>query len=79
LFDYLLAKRFTASELRILLWVVRKTLGWNRDTALFTWYQIAKDLDLDRAGVLRAGKGLVAQGVLMTTHQGRICLNHISP
>jgi len=73
LYDYLLAKRFTASEIRILLWVVRKTFGWNRDTTLFTWYQIAKDLDLDRAGVLRAGKALVAQGVL-STNQGRIGL-----
>jgi phage replication O-like protein O len=71
LLDHLLTIRFSASELRIVLWVVRRTLGWNRHTTLFTWYQIAKDLQLDRAGVLRAGKALVSRDVLHVT-EGRI-------
>ena len=71
LFDQLLAIRFSATEARIVLWVIRKTLGWNRLSAEFTWYKIAIDLQLDRAGVLRAGKSLLAREILIIT-EGQI-------
>lgn len=57
-------ERISSSEVRILLWVIRHTLGWNRATVAFSWYRIARDLRLDRAGVLRAGKRLLASGWL---------------
>jgi hypothetical protein len=47
-----------------LLWVLRQTVGWNRQYARFTWYQIAKDLLLDRPTVYRAGSALLAAGIL---------------
>src|SRR5215468_9139848 len=64
LFDQLLTMRWSATEMRVVLWVIRKTFGWNRHVTEFTWYKIAADLHLDRSGVLRAGKRLLAGEVL---------------
>jgi hypothetical protein len=65
--------RWSATEMRVVLWVIRKTFGWNRHTTEFTWYKIAADLHLDRAGVLRAGKRLLA-GEVLTVESGTIGL-----
>ena len=71
--DALLRVPLTGTECRILLWVVRQTLGWNRATASFTWYRMAKDLGADRGGICRAGKKLVLAHRL-TIADGRIGL-----
>ena len=55
---------FTTAQLRVALWVVRNTVGWNERLSGFTWYRIAKELHLDRAGAWRAGRALVLAGVL---------------
>lgn len=64
LMDAILADRLTVVELKIMLWVIRKTIGWNKSATPFTWYRIAAELGLDRAGVFRAGKRLTRSGVI---------------
>jgi phage replication O-like protein O len=64
LLETLLLARLSGSEWGIVLWVIRQTYGWNRKTAPFSWYRIAKDLALDRGGVVRAGQRLVCSGIL---------------
>ena len=60
----LLHARLSGTQWRILLWVIRHTYGWNRSTTAFSWYQIAKELSLDRGGVFRAGKRLLEGAML---------------
>lgn len=62
--DAILATKFQGAQLRILLWVIRKTLGWNEPRVKASVYQIAKDLALDRAGVRRATRDLIRKRVL---------------
>jgi hypothetical protein len=59
-----LQKRFSRTQWGILLWVIRQTWGWNRQTTHFSWYRMAKDLALDHGGVVRAGNRLLLSGVL---------------
>src|SRR5207249_9177384 len=63
--------RLSGTQWRILLWVIRQTYGWNRSTTAFSWYQIAKELSLDRGGVFRAGKRLL-EGAILYAQAGRI-------
>jgi phage replication O-like protein O len=65
--DALLVSRMTGGQLRIVLWVLRKTLGWNQLSADASWYQIGKDLGLDRAYVSRDGRRLIEGRVLIKT------------
>jgi phage replication O-like protein O len=64
LLEAILACKLTGVQTRILLWVIRQTYGWNRRTTLFSWYQVAKDLSLDRGGVVRSGRTLMQANVL---------------
>ena len=63
--DALLVSRMTGGQMRIVLWVLRKTLGWNQPSADASWYQIGKDLGLDRAYVRRDGRRLIEGRVLV--------------
>jgi len=65
LLDALLRARLNGAQWRVLLWVVRNTHGWNRRLTSFTWYQVAKDIALDRATAYRAGQALVRTGLLV--------------
>src|SRR5216684_3931060 len=65
LLDVLLRTRLTGTQFRILLWVLRRTYGWNKEWTPFTWYRIAKELCLDRPVVYRAGKVLLETKVLV--------------
>lgn len=65
LFETLLRLSLSGTQWRILLWTIRKTLGWNRATTRFSWYRIAKELSMDRSGVVRAGNHLVNEQVLI--------------
>ncbi len=60
----LLLARFSAIQFQIILWVLRKTTGWNRPLTSFSWYAIGDDLGLGRSGVFKAGRKLLAAGVL---------------
>lgn len=64
LLDALLNTPLNGTQWRILFWVIRHTLGWNRDRTPFSWYRIARDLALDRGGVVRTGNRLMQLGVL---------------
>lgn len=64
LLETLLPVRLSGLEWRVLLWVLRNTLGWNRRLTSFSWYAIAQDLQANRAAVLRAGRRLIRTGIL---------------
>ena len=59
----------TGVQFRIVLWVVRRTLGWNRQWTSFTWYQLAKEFELDRASTYRAGLALLHAHILVEHHK----------
>lgn len=62
--EALLKCRFSGVQWAILIWTVRHTHGWNRDSVAFSWYRIARSLGIDRSGVVRAGKRLILSGIL---------------
>ena len=63
--EALLLKRLSGAQWRIIFWVIRQTYGWNRSSARFTWYRIAKDVGVSRPALYRAGQSLLAKGVLV--------------
>ena len=65
LLEALLSSKLTGVQLRVILWVIRNTYGWNRELTPFSWYRIAKDLALNRGSVYRAGETLLKTGVLI--------------
>ncbi len=69
LFEAILRAKFTGVQLHIVLWVVRNTYGWNRKLAAFSWYRVAKDLSLDRGGVVREGNRLLQKQVLYLSNR----------
>lgn len=64
LLEELLTRRLTAVQLRLIFWVLRNTVGWNRAVTTFSWYRIAKGTGLDRTGLLRAGRTLQSANIL---------------
>lgn len=64
LLEALLQTPLNGTQWRIVFWVIRHTFGWNRDMTPFSWYQIARDLALDRGGVVRAGNRLIQFRIL---------------
>src|SRR5215467_4968914 len=65
LLEALLSSKLTGVQLRVILWVIRNTYGWNRELTPFSWYRIAKDLALNRGSVYRAGETLLKSAVLI--------------
>ena len=63
--EAMLDSRLTGGQLRILLWMLRKTLGWNKIWVATTWYRIAKELGIERSRVRRDARHLVAQGLVV--------------
>jgi phage replication O-like protein O len=64
LLEALLRVRLTETGWRIVLWVIRQSYGWNRQTAPYSWYRIARDLSADRGGIVRTGNRLLRAKVL---------------
>jgi len=62
--EALLSFRLTGVQMRIILWVIRNTAGWNRTLTPFSWYGIAKKIGGNRAVVWRAGRRLLQAHVL---------------
>jgi phage replication O-like protein O len=62
--EALLGEPLSGAQWRIITWVIRRTWGWNRQSTPFSWYRIARDLQLDRGGVARAGRRLMMHGIL---------------
>ena len=67
-FETLLRLQISGVQWRLVLWVIRNTLGWNRPWTTFSWYRIGKHLSADRRGVARAGAHLIKAGVLTTVN-----------
>ena len=67
LMEKLLLLRLTGTQWRILCWVIRQTFGWNRNSTRFSWYRIARELKMDRSGVVRAGNQLLVGCVLFSS------------
>jgi phage replication O-like protein O len=65
LLEALFTFHLTGVQLRTILWVLRKTDGWNRKLTPFRWAQIAKKLGTGRAVVWRAGQRLLEANVLL--------------
>lgn len=65
LLEAVLRLHLTGAQWRILFWVIRQTLGWNRHTISFSWYRMARELSLDRGGVARSGRTLIHSGILV--------------
>ena len=63
--EALLDSRLTGGQLRILLWMLRKTLGWNKVWVAATWYRIAKELSIERSRVRRDAQLLLAKGLMI--------------
>ncbi len=63
--EAMLASRLTGGQLRILLWTLRKTIGWNKVWVSATWYRIAKELGLERSRVRRDARHLITEGVVI--------------
>jgi phage replication O-like protein O len=78
LLETLLASRLTGVQMRIILWVIRNTAGWNRALTPFSWYRIAKKIGGNRAVVWRAGRTLLEAHVLLLEdgHLGIQMENH---
>src|SRR5260370_18581067 len=62
--EALLSARLIGVQLRIILWVIRHTAGWNRTLTPFSWYRIAQKIGGNRAVVWRAGRALLQAHVL---------------
>jgi phage replication O-like protein O len=63
--EALMRQRLSGAQWRLIFWVIRHTYGWNRPSAPFTWYRIAKELGMSRPALFRAGQNLLARGVLV--------------
>src|SRR6266852_2836295 len=63
--DALIRSRLSGGQWRIVCWTLRNTLGWHRASTRFTWYRIAREIKMDRTGVLRAAKCLLDSGLLV--------------
>lgn len=59
LLDAFLAFGLNRTQIHIVLWVIRKTFGWNRKWTEFSWHAVARDLDMSRSGVTTEGKKLL--------------------
>src|SRR5712691_5048113 len=71
--EALLCKRLSGAQWRLIFWVIRNTYGWNRPSAPFTWYRIAKELGMSRPALFRAGQNLLARGV-MVLREGQLAI-----
>jgi phage replication O-like protein O len=84
LLEALLRAGLAGGQLRVILWVVRNTYGWNRAFTPFSWYRVANELRMNRSAVYRAGQALLRARVLTqredqlgvcTDFDGRTALN----
>jgi phage replication O-like protein O len=71
--EALLPIRLNGAQWRILLWVIRQTYGWNRDSTPFTWYGVAKAIQITRPALYRAGQALLAARIL-TRREGHLAI-----
>ena len=71
--DALICSALSQCQWHAIAWIIRNTLGWNSDSVPFTWYQIAKEVGMDKSTVLRAARQL-CQKQLLIIKDGLICI-----
>lgn len=65
LLEALLRLDISGIQLRIILWVMRNSYGWNgAKFTEFTWYRVAHDINQIRSGVSKAGRKLLDRKIL---------------
>ncbi|MFH1645054.1 MAG: replication protein [Candidatus Omnitrophota bacterium] len=65
LLDAIAAYPFSAGELKVILYIIRRTYGWNRKKALMTPRSIAITVDLDTRYVKRLIKKLISDKIIL--------------
>lgn len=70
LLDAILKSRFTASQMIVLLYVIRKTYGWNKHMDSISISKIAKDTEYSRRTMINAVSDLVKLNVLHAEFDG---------
>lgn len=65
LLDALIHSHLSRGQWQIVIWVIRNTLGWNRNTVAFSWYKIAKEVGMNRSSVMRAARRLHRSNLLI--------------
>ena len=64
LVEALMRTRLLSDQSKILWWVIRNTYGWNRKTAPFSWWRIAKETKSGRYRIWEKGKDLIQRNIL---------------
>ena len=62
---------FNATEIRIILAIIRMTLGWNKESKIISYSYLAKEVNLDKRNVRRAVSLLVQAKVIIKSKTGR--------
>jgi phage replication O-like protein O len=62
---------FNATEIRVILAIVRMTRGWNKENKIISYSYLAKEVDLDKRNVRRAVSLLVRSKVIIKSKAGR--------
>jgi len=62
---------FNGTEIRVILAVIRMTLGWNKETKIISYGYLAKEANLDKRNVRRTVNFLVQAGVIVKSKAGR--------
>lgn len=70
LLDAILKSRFTASQMTVMLYVIRKTYGWNKHMDSISISKIAKDTEYSRRTMISAVSDLVKLNVLHAEFDG---------
>jgi len=62
---------FNATEIRVILAVIRMTSGWNKESKVISYGFLSKEANLDRRNLRRAVNLLVQAKVIIKTKSGR--------
>jgi len=62
---------FNATEIRVILAVIRMTCGWNKENKIISYSYLAKETDLDKRNVRRMVSLLVRSKVIIKSKAGR--------
>lgn len=63
--------RFNGTQVRIIVFLIRMTSGWNKGSRAISYKTIAKELNLDRRSARRTIKTLIQNNVIIRHKSGR--------
>lgn len=76
--EAMLEQRFTALQMRIIIYIIRKTNGWNKQFDYLAIARIARDIHATRPRVSGAVNDLIKMGVLSVKRETRTGLSEMS-